>query len=68
LKDHITNYYKQLFGRAEVADMHLDPDLWHVNQQIQQADNVALTRPFWLLVKEDVKEMMDNLFKGQLEL
>jgi hypothetical protein len=99
LKDHITNYYKQLFGKAEVADMQLDPDLWPVNQQVQQADNVALTRPFsleelditikqmknntapgpdgfsvefykafWLLVREDVKEMMDNLFKGQLEL
>lgn len=48
LKDHITNYYKQLFGRTEVADMRLDPDLWPANQQIQHADNVALTRPFTL--------------------
>lgn len=32
LKDHITDYYKQLFGKVEVADMHLDPDLWPANQ------------------------------------
>jgi len=27
LRDHITDYYKQLFGKAEVANMHLDPNL-----------------------------------------
>jgi hypothetical protein len=31
LKDHITDYYKQLFGRAKVAQMPLDPDLWPIN-------------------------------------
>lgn len=27
LRDHVTKYYKQLFGSAEVADMHLDLEL-----------------------------------------
>ena len=31
LKEHITSYYKQLFGDAEVASMHLDQDLWSPN-------------------------------------
>lgn len=31
LKEHITSYYKQLFGDADVADMHLDQDLWSPN-------------------------------------
>jgi hypothetical protein len=28
LKGHVTNYYKQLFGSAEVEDMLLDLELW----------------------------------------
>ena len=27
LRDHITEYYKKLFGSEEVADMHLERDL-----------------------------------------
>jgi len=28
LKEHITDYYKNMFGRAELADIHLEPDMW----------------------------------------
>ena len=28
LRDHITEYYKRLFGSEDVADMYLDMDLW----------------------------------------
>jgi hypothetical protein len=28
-----------LFGSVEVADMHLDADLWPTNQQLQETDN-----------------------------
>jgi hypothetical protein len=99
LKAHITYYYKQLFGSAEVADMHLDLDLWPASHQIQQADNEFLTRPFtleeldatikeiknntapgpdgfsveffkafWPWIKGDIKEMLDCLHTGHLEL
>ena len=99
LKSHITEYYKTLFGRAEVAQMHLDPDIWPAHQQIQQVDNEALIKPFtleeldntikqmknntapgpdgftvefykafWPSIREDVKEMLDNLYEGHLEL
>lgn len=61
LKVHITDYYKQLFRSAEVADMHLDLDLWPTNQQIQQADNEFLTRPFTLQeLDATIKEMKNN--------
>lgn len=39
LKDHITYYYKQLFGSVEVANMHLDLEMWPSSQQIHQLDN-----------------------------
>lgn len=64
-KEHITNYYKQLFGKAEVADMHLDHDLWPSDQQIQQRDNEFLTRPFTLEeVNATIKEMRNNTAPG----
>jgi hypothetical protein len=39
LSDHISDYYKQLFGKAEVANIHLDTDFWPEQQQLQQSDN-----------------------------
>ena len=99
LRDHITDYYKQLFGKAEVANMHLDPNLWPAHQQVSVEDNNMLTRPFtleevdltikqmknntapgpdgfsieffkafWPSIREDIKEMLDNLYDGHLEL
>jgi hypothetical protein len=99
LKDHVTDYYKQLFGSVKVVDMHLDAGLWPAHRQVQQADNEFLTRPFtleeldatirdmknntvpgpdgfsieffkafWPLIKGDIKEMLDKLHAGQLEL
>jgi len=32
---HITEYYKKLFGSEDVADMHLEMDVWSSNQQIK---------------------------------
>lgn len=43
LREHITDYYKQLFGRVEVADMHLDPGIWPISQQISLEENEWLT-------------------------
>ena len=83
----------------QVADMHLVLELWPSDQQIQQADNEFLIRPFsseeidniikemksnttpgpdgfsveffksfWPQIKGDIKEMLDNLHAGMLEL
>lgn len=58
LKYHITIYYKKLFGKAQVADMHLDPDLWHADQRLTIEDNEALTKPFSLEeLDQTIKEM-----------
>ena len=65
LRDHITDYYKRLFGSEDVADMHFDRDLWPSYQQIQQEENEFLTRPFSLEELDVViKEMKNNTAPG----
>jgi hypothetical protein len=45
--------------------MHLDSDLWLANQQLQQADNEFLTRPFTLEELDiTIKEMRNNTAPG----
>lgn len=99
LREHITDYYKQLFGSVELADIHLEPDMWPTAQQLSQQDREALIRPFcmeeldyalkemrnntapgpdgfnveffkafWPLIRGDIKEMLDKLFAGVLDL
>jgi hypothetical protein len=48
LKEHVTDYYKQLFGRVELADIHLEEDMWSPDQRITQQENDWLTRSFLL--------------------
>jgi hypothetical protein len=65
LKVHITNYYKQLFGGAEVAYIHLELDMRPDNLQIQQADNDYLTRPFSLEeIDATIRGMKNNTALG----
>lgn len=65
LRAHVTEYYKQLFGNAEVADMHLDLEVWPTDQRIQQVDNELLTRPFTLEeLDTTIKEMRNNTAPG----
>lgn len=99
LKVHITDYYKQLFGRSETADIHVDPSMWNSDQQLTNEENEWLVRPFclqeldfalkemknntapgpdgfsveffktfWSSIREDIKEMLDHLHRGTLEL
>jgi len=60
LRDHIMEYYKKLFESEEVADMHLDRDLWPSYQQIQQEENEFFTRPFSLEELDVVIKLMKN--------
>ena len=99
LKIHITNYYKNMFGRVELPDIHLEPDMWPVEQRLSAEENEWLVRPFsfeeldlalkemknntvpgpdgfsveffktfWSYIRSDIKEMLDNLHSGLLEL
>lgn len=65
LREDVTTYYKNLFGKAEVADMHLDPNLWPANQQIQQDENEFLVRPFTMEeLHLTIREMKNNTAPG----
>jgi hypothetical protein len=65
LREHVTSYYKQLFGSAEVANMQLDPDLWSDDQKISLEDNEFLTRPFSLEELDlTMKDMKNNIAPG----
>lgn len=67
LRAHIIDYYKSLFGSEEVADMHLDVNMWLPSQQIQPEDNEFLTRPFTLDdLDQVIKEMKNNQPQGQM--
>jgi uncharacterized protein (DUF362 family) len=65
LRTHITNYYKSLFGSEEVANKHLEVNLWPNSQQIQPEDNEVLTKPFTLDELDMViREMKNNTAPG----
>jgi hypothetical protein len=39
LRVHVTEFYKNLFGRAETADIHLENDMWDTTSQISPKEN-----------------------------
>lgn len=39
LREHVTEYYKKLFGHEEVADIHLAGDMWLADKQVSAEDN-----------------------------
>ena len=99
LKKHITDYYKSLFGKVEMADIHLEADMWPAEQRSSHVENEGLVRKFsfeeldfaikemknntapgldgfsveffktfWSLIRGNIKEMLDQLHSGHLEL
>lgn len=61
---HITEYYKQLFGRSEIADIHLEPGMWSSDQQLSSEENEWLV-PFSLEELDfALKEMKNNTALG----
>ena len=46
LKSHIKEFYKQLFGREEVANIHIQDNLWSDEEKISVEENVELVLPF----------------------
>jgi len=65
LKEHITEYYKQLFGQSETAEIHLEPDMWSSGQQLSHEENEWLVRPFSLEELDfALKKMKNNTAPG----
>lgn len=46
LKSHIKEFYKQLFGREEVANIHIQDNLWSDEEKISVEENAELVLPF----------------------
>jgi hypothetical protein len=65
LREHVTEYYKSLFGRAETVDIHLVANMWNLEHQTSQDENEWLTRPFTLNELHNVvKEIKGNTASG----
>lgn len=43
---HATDYYKELFGPAPWNQFSLDPDMWSVDEKLNDADNADLVGEF----------------------
>lgn len=99
LREHITRYYKGLFGSELPPKVFLSQDMRRDRGRVDQEDNDFLVRPFsmeeieralaemktntapgpdglpvcfykefWEQLKDQIKEMLDSLFKGRLDL
>ena len=65
LKKHITDYYKNLFGREEEINMHLDENFWEQSQRMSEEGNTDLTKPFTLEeLDAAVKDMKNSTAPG----
>lgn len=54
LKEHITNFYKNLFGSEEEPRITLHQDIWGRGGQVSQEDNQELIKPFIIFELEEV--------------
>lgn len=58
LKEHITNYYKRLFGSERQTSIRLQEDLWVSSSKITTEENEELIKPFSLQELEEVVHSM----------
>jgi hypothetical protein len=65
LKQHITEYYKNLFAREEVVNIHLHENMWDEEHRLYEDDNVELPKAFSLEELDvAVKEIKNNIAPG----
>lgn len=65
LKDHIYGYYRSLFGFEARGSIRLKEDFWSCEEQVNDAENELLTRPFPLPeIEVAVKSMKSNTTLG----
>ena len=61
LKIHITEYYKNVFGKVELAHIHLEPDVWSVDRRVSSVKNDWLITAFSFEELDfAIKEMKNN--------
>lgn len=101
LKDHITKFYRELFGSEQRGGIRLRDDIWagRGRGRLSETESLELVQPFtmeelelsvkemntntalgpdgfpvgfyktfWPQVKDIIKEMLDMLFQGELDL
>lgn len=62
LLNHATQFYKELFGPAEGFHCHLREDMWVPQEQLSDAENIELNRPFH---EEEIKYIIDSMEKNK---
>jgi len=62
LIQHVTSYYKELFGPAAGNIFQIDPDLWEEREKVTNDENEELTKPF---TEEEVKSALFQMEKKQ---
>lgn len=65
IQEHIYEYYKKLFGKEPLRNIHLSLGVWDDNLRLSDEDNVNLVKPFtWEEVDEVLKSMKVNTAPG----
>ena len=65
LQEHISSYYKRLFGSEDRGTYLLVEAPWSTEHMLSELDNEELTKPFTMEVLElVVKEMKTNTAPG----
>lgn len=62
LLNHATHFYKELFGPAEGFHCHLREDMWIPQEQLSDAENIELNRPF---DEEEIKYIIESMEKNK---
>jgi hypothetical protein len=63
LLEHDTNYYAELFGPGEEHGIHINSSMWAELDQVSEADNIMLSKPF---SKEEVKTTLFQMEKNKV--
>lgn len=65
IQHHIYEYYKKLFGREEIRNIHLDQGVWRDKLRVSDSENEYLQKPFDLAETDRVmKSMKSNTAPG----
>jgi exonuclease III len=65
IQTHIYDYYKQLFGREELRNIHLEQGVWANRLSLNERDNESLMKPFELSeIDQVMKSMKTNTAPG----
>lgn len=61
LQEHITSFYKNLFGSETQSKLRLHPSLWKESSKVSMEENEELTKPFSM---EELEVVVRGLKEG----